>query len=124
MWSAEPDYSIFEDFRDPDLADVRPSDPVTWLAIGRLGAVMVPVNIAYTARELGYILDDSQAAYLVIAEEFLPTLDSVAGRPPALTDSHVIVVGRAAAQRQNRQDWQGLHDSGAPAFEGAACQYG
>jgi crotonobetaine/carnitine-CoA ligase len=94
-----------------------PQFPVTWLAIGRLGAVMVPVNIAYTARELGYILDDSQAAYLVIAEEFLPTLDSVAGRPPALTDSRVIVVGRAAGQRQNRQDWQALHDSGAPDFE-------
>ena len=33
MWSDDPDYSIFDDFRDPDLAQVRPTDPVTWLAI-------------------------------------------------------------------------------------------
>ena len=32
--------------------------PVTWLAIGRLGAVMVPVNISYTGRELDYIVND------------------------------------------------------------------
>lgn len=48
-----------------------PQFPVTWLALGRLGAVMVPVNISYTARELDYILNDGAVSFLVIAEEFL-----------------------------------------------------
>ncbi len=94
-----------------------PQFPVTWLALGRLGAVMVPVNIAYTPRELDYIVNDAQAQYLVIAEEFLPMLAAMAERPIALTDSNVIVVGRAAA---GQQDWQALHDSGSPTFEAPA----
>ncbi|MEO6269773.1 MAG: class I adenylate-forming enzyme family protein [Lautropia sp.] len=91
-----------------------PQFPVTWLALGRLGAVMVPVNIGYTPRELDYIVNDAQAQYLVIAEEFLPTLAAMAERPSTLTDSNVIVVGCAAA---GQQDWQSLHDAGTPTFE-------
>ena len=90
-----------------------PQFPLTWLAIGRLGAVMVPVNISYTARELDYILNDGEAAYLVIAEEFLPTFEAMEKRPAALNDDHVFVVGRP---RPGQQDWQVLHDSGTPSF--------
>jgi len=31
LWGGETDYSIFEDFRDPALADSPPSDPLVWL---------------------------------------------------------------------------------------------
>ena len=91
-----------------------PQFPLTWLAIGRLGAVMVPVNVSYTGRELDYIVNDGQAEYLVIFDEFLPTLDAMVKRPAALSDARVIVVGRA---RTGQQDWQALHDSGDPAFK-------
>src|SRR4051812_21176105 len=30
--------------------------PVTWLALARLGAVMVPMNVAYTPREMDYVI--------------------------------------------------------------------
>ncbi len=90
-----------------------PPFPVTWLAIGRLGAVMVPVNISYTGRELDYIVNDGQAEFLVIAGEFLPTLDAMIKRPAALVDERVIVVGRA---RPGQQDWRALHDAGDPGF--------
>jgi acyl-CoA synthetase (AMP-forming)/AMP-acid ligase II len=40
--------------------------PLTWLAIGVLGAVMVPVNVGYQRRELVYVLNDSDAEYLVV----------------------------------------------------------
>lgn len=33
-----------------------PAFPVAWLALARLGAVMTPVNIGYTPRELAYVL--------------------------------------------------------------------
>src|SRR5512147_290202 len=38
--------------------------PTTWLALARLGAIMVPVNVAYTPRELEYVVTDSDAAVL------------------------------------------------------------
>jgi len=91
-----------------------PQFPVTWLAIGRLGAVMVPVNVSYTGRELDYIVNDGQAEYLVIFEDFLPTLDAMLKRPGTLVDARVIVVGRP---RPGQQDWQALHDGGDPAFK-------
>ncbi|MGD9945735.1 MAG: class I adenylate-forming enzyme family protein [Burkholderiaceae bacterium] len=91
-----------------------PAFPVTWLALGRLGAVMVPVNVSYTARELGYIVNDSEARYLVIADEYLPILNAMEDRPAALTDACIIVVGRAQA---GQQSWQALHDAGNPDFE-------
>ena len=90
-----------------------PQFPVTWLAIGRLGAVMVPVNISYTGRELDYVINDGKAQYLVIAEEFLPTLDAMLGRPALLDDGRVIVVG---SPRARQHDWQALHDGGDPGF--------
>jgi crotonobetaine/carnitine-CoA ligase len=54
-----------------------PEMPVTWLALARLGAVMVPVNVRYTGHELRYLLDDSAARHLVLHQEFLDVLDAV-----------------------------------------------
>ena len=91
-----------------------PQFPLTWLAIGRLGAVMVPVNISYTGRELDYIVNDGRAEFLVIAEEFLPTLAAMVRRPAHLVDARVIVVGNA---RSGMHDWHALHDAGDPAYQ-------
>ncbi len=91
-----------------------PQFPLTWLAIGRLGAVLVPVNISYTGRELDYIVNDGRAEFLVIAEEFLPTFDAMVQRPAHLVDARVIVVGHA---RSGMHDWQAVHDAGDPAFQ-------
>src|SRR5215475_8536006 len=43
-----------------------PTFPLLWLALARLGAVMVPVNTAYRERELAYVLNDSKADFLAI----------------------------------------------------------
>ncbi len=92
-----------------------PQFPITWLALGRLGAVMVPVNVSYTARELDYVVNNARATYLVIAEDFLPVLDAMPARPEALAPSHVIVVG---APRAGEHAWQSLHDGGSEHFRG------
>ncbi|MBC7802551.1 MAG: acyl--CoA ligase [Candidatus Parcubacteria bacterium] len=91
-----------------------PQFPVTWLALGRLGAVMVPVNISYTGRELDYIVNDGDAEYLVLHEEYLPTLRAMLKRPAALDDGRVVVVG---GPQPGMQSWQALHDAGDPAFK-------
>lgn len=66
--------------------------PVTWLALQWLGAVQVPVNIAYTGRELHYVLTDSDASHLVIAAELLPAYHDLGAEAPFGPD-HVLVVG-------------------------------
>lgn len=51
--------------------------PLTWLALAKLGAVMVPVNNRYQVRDLEYILHDSDSTALVIHSDYLPTFRQV-----------------------------------------------
>ncbi|MGB6102348.1 MAG: class I adenylate-forming enzyme family protein [Pusillimonas sp.] len=39
--------------------------PVSWLAVAKLGAVMVPINTSYTDHEFRYTIADSDAQYLI-----------------------------------------------------------
>lgn len=96
------------------LANV-PEMPVTWLALARLGAVMVPVNTRYTAHELRYVLSDSGARHLVIQRDFLPLLDAMDPLETALETT--IVVGAAASA--GRHGWQQLVEGSWPAFRAA-----
>jgi len=85
--------------------------PVTWLALARLGAVMVPVNIAYTSRELEYVIVDSDASYLVIHDECCAALEGLASLPPALDRHRIFVVG---ATRPEYGTWRDI-GTGQPA---------
>jgi crotonobetaine/carnitine-CoA ligase len=67
-----------------------PAFPLTWLALARIGAVMVPVNVRYTGRELHYAVTDSGTTFLVLGTEHLPVLSSSGLELP--TDD-VVVVG-------------------------------
>ena len=89
-----------------------PPCPLTWLALLRLGAVMVPVNVRYTARELTYILADSDAKWLVMHAGYLPLLDELGDA--RLPDSHFIVVDRPDAAPFT--DWRTVMESGEPGF--------
>jgi crotonobetaine/carnitine-CoA ligase len=79
--------------------------PVTWLALARLGAVMAPVNVRYTAHELRYLLEDSGARHLVLHEDYLPVLDGVSPRPVL---DRVVVAG---TPRAGEVAWQSLLDA-------------
>jgi crotonobetaine/carnitine-CoA ligase len=65
--------------------------PVCWLAIARLGAVMVPTNAGYQERDLTYVLSDSGARAILIHADYVSRLRAVRAALPAL--EHVIVVG-------------------------------
>ena len=80
-----------------------PETLITWTAIGRIGAVMVPVNTRYTATELEFLLRDSDAQFVVIDEEFLP-LFAQTKRPEMITDANVIVRGSPTDSMQNMSD--------------------
>ena len=91
-----------------------PETLVTWTAIGRIGAVMVPINFGYTPTELAFVLNDSDAQYLIVDESCLDRFDAMAERPRMIIDSRVIVVGTAPA---GRLTWGGLVTQGAFPFE-------
>ncbi|MEO0419732.1 MAG: long-chain-fatty-acid--CoA ligase [Pseudomonadota bacterium] len=68
---------------------IGPGDRIAWLgknadhyllllyAAGRMGAVMAPVGWRLAPPEIGYILSDTGAKFLVAAEEFLDTAKTV-----------------------------------------------
>lgn len=70
--------------------------PVTWLALARLSAVMIPVNTRFTGHELHYAIEDGNAAALVIDRALLPAYETMP-QPVARLAGRVHVVGGAGA---------------------------
>jgi acyl-CoA synthetase (AMP-forming)/AMP-acid ligase II len=62
-------------------------------AAAELGAVFVPVNTAFAAEEVGYVLDHSEAKYLVAGAEYLPLLEKARASCPRL--EQIVVLGGA-----------------------------
>lgn len=56
--------------------------PLTWLALAKLGAVMVPINNRYQVGDLEYILNDSDSTAFVIHSDYVPVFRQVSN------DSH------------------------------------
>jgi crotonobetaine/carnitine-CoA ligase len=85
--------------------------PLTWLALARIGAVMVPLNVRYTGHEMHYTLADSDATHLVMDHEFLPALAAMPASIPQL-DGNVIVVD---GTHPGTHDWQTIATDFPPA---------
>jgi acyl-CoA synthetase (AMP-forming)/AMP-acid ligase II len=81
--------------------------PLSWLALGKLGAVMVPINITYTPREVEYVLSNAEASHLVIHSELLPVYEQIEKKP--VDPSRVIVVGVPHAAYRHR--WAEVMDA-------------
>ena len=78
--------------------------PISWLAIAVIGAVMIPVNPAYTSAELDYVLNDSDAEFVVIEDKFLPTLKAMSKKPKAMTDESIIIV----TDKDTKNNWNSI----------------
>jgi len=94
--------------------------PLTWLAIGVLGAVMVPVNAGYQQRELVYVVNDSDAEYLVVDGSRIDTVSAArAAGEIALAGDRIVVLGEAECRGCHR--WSNLAastDAAVPAAVG------
>jgi crotonobetaine/carnitine-CoA ligase len=62
----------------------RPAFPLTWLALARLGAVMVPVNTKYQSADAEHVLRACGATGIVAAAEFEPLLARLPADVPAV----------------------------------------
>ncbi len=73
--------------------------PLTWLAIGMLGAVMVPMNNTYSEREIAYVLGDSDARFMVVDAACLAPVEAVrAAGKVDISDERLITVGGGTAR--------------------------
>ncbi len=64
--------------------------PTCWLAIAKLGAVMVPINVQYRAHDLAYTLGDSGASIVFVDPALLAVVREVIPQCPAIR--HVLPV--------------------------------
>ncbi|WOH63946.1 class I adenylate-forming enzyme family protein [Bradyrhizobium sp. BWA-3-5] len=71
--------------------------PILWFAFAKLGAVLVPVNMRYTAREIEYILGDTQAKFAIVDESAWPVFSAMDSWPRGLANERVVLVGQASA---------------------------
>lgn len=81
--------------------------PLTWLALGRIGAVMLPINPGYTPREIARVMMMAEAEWVVIHASTRATLDladaeGLVSVPP----ERMIVVGGDVPD--GARDWQEL----------------
>jgi acyl-CoA synthetase (AMP-forming)/AMP-acid ligase II len=91
-----------------------PQLPVTWLALTRIGAVMVPMNIAYTPREVTYVVENGDVAWIVLDASCLTAVESLAPLPGGLDKSRLIVSGGTDAPYRK---WETLLSDDDSRFE-------
>ncbi|MEP6390985.1 MAG: class I adenylate-forming enzyme family protein [Halioglobus sp.] len=85
--------------------------PLTWLALGVLGAVQIAVNHRFTSKELDYQLNDADAEFLVTATQFMPAIDGMETREALLCDDKVILVSEESVS--GYRHWQALVEAGS-----------
>ncbi|HRA53740.1 MAG TPA: class I adenylate-forming enzyme family protein, partial [Thermoflexales bacterium] len=89
--------------------------PLTWLALGRIGAVMLPINPGYRPREIEHVTKVAEAEWIVTHADTRATLDQahtegLVNFPP----EKMLVVGGEVPK--GAHDWQVLTSSPADSF--------
>lgn len=79
--------------------------PISWLALARLGAVMVPINAGYTQRELAYVLDDGDVEFLLIHRDSLPAWRALPTAGRRIDARRVFVVD---PEQTDFESWESL----------------
>ncbi|WP_247772708.1 class I adenylate-forming enzyme family protein [Bradyrhizobium sp. 192] len=67
--------------------------PTVWFALAKLGAVMVPINMHYTPREVEYITSDTGAKFAIVDQSAWPVFSAMDPWPQELGKERVILLG-------------------------------
>ncbi|MDF0498890.1 class I adenylate-forming enzyme family protein [Bradyrhizobium yuanmingense] len=73
--------------------------PILWFAIAKLGAVIVPINMRYTPREIEYVLSDTQAKFAIVDESAIAVFLDMEPWPQDLAKQRVILIGQPSDSR-------------------------
>jgi acyl-CoA synthetase (AMP-forming)/AMP-acid ligase II len=90
-----------------------PAFAITWMALAKLGAVMIPVNTRFTGRELDDALKESDAEFLVIDRDYLDVLRQIDGPAAPVPRTRTIVHGEPVSGYPNT--WQAMVSAASPA---------
>ncbi len=86
--------------------------PFIWLGLSRIGAITVPINTAYRAEEMTYILNNAEAKVLVSHHSLMDVARQAAGRCPSL--ERLLVVSEDGSAPDGWTDfWTLLRESAA-----------
>ena len=93
--------------------------PIVWFALAKLGAVIVPVNINYHDHDLTYTLDDSQAGFFVVHENYLEQWERVRAHLPSVKETLLVTESgsKRRTERAEVSDWRRLVDESSDSFE-------
>lgn len=96
--------------------------PIVWLALAKLGAVIVPVNINYHDHDLTYTLTDAQVGFFVIHAHYWGQWARVRRHLPAAPTTLLVAEADAApaALPDGTIDWRALVAAAADSFTIAA----
>lgn len=70
--------------------------PILWFAVAKLGAVMVPINMRYTPREIEYVLSDTQANFAVVDASAWSVFSAMEPWPQDLARERAILIGQSS----------------------------
>jgi crotonobetaine/carnitine-CoA ligase len=73
-----------------------PEFPITWLALAKLGAVMVPLNVRYQVADMEYVLKDSEAKAIVIHTDYAKVFNEIRDKTPGVKTVFAIGQGDLA----------------------------
>jgi acyl-CoA synthetase (AMP-forming)/AMP-acid ligase II len=90
--------------------------PIVWFALAKLRAVIVPVNINYHDHDLTYTLDDSQAGFFIVHENYAEQWERVRGHLPSVRK--MLIVGESVLGAE----WTRLVDSSPAAFDSSQAE--
>jgi malonyl-CoA/methylmalonyl-CoA synthetase len=87
----------------------RPEFVTAYLAVVRLGAVMVPLNLAYRRREIAHILVDAGPRLLLTERSQLPVLEELDPAERASVEEVILAedLGGGALSREAGEGWEG-----------------
>lgn len=64
----------------------RAEFPLTWLALAKIGATMVPINVFYKDFDAQYILEHSETTMVITSSEFIPLIRKIQQSVPTLKE--------------------------------------
>lgn len=74
-----------------------PAFVISWMALARLGAVMIPINVKYTRQELQSIVANGDIEFLVIDHAYVD-LAANHDNGPILPRTHIVVHGQGRSE--------------------------
>lgn len=93
--------------------------PITWMALGVLGAVMVPANPVSTGPELDHVFLDTGVTHLVVQDDLAPVAET-ATKWIAAKSPQIISVGEGLLERSDADtapsSWEFLRSQGDSGF--------